>query len=85
MIELTAKQVEALKAHPTPPQVVNPVTKETFVLLHLEEYKQLKEEQYDDSPWTREELQTLAWEAGRQAGWEDMQDYDDAPGIRLVD
>jgi hypothetical protein len=41
-----------------------------------DEYERLKEE-YDDSPWTREELQALAWEAGKQVGWEDMEEYDD--------
>jgi hypothetical protein len=38
-----------------------------------------KEEAYDDSPWTKEELQALAWAAGKQTGWEDMDEYDDAP------
>jgi len=80
MIELTAQQAQELeKPDGTPPQVVNPKTKEKFVLLRLDEYKQLKEEQYDDSPWTREELHALAWEAGKEAGWEDMEEYDDAP------
>jgi hypothetical protein len=47
------------------------------VLLRDEEYKRLKDKDYDDSPWTKEELQTLAWEAGKQAGWEEMSEYDD--------
>jgi hypothetical protein len=58
---------------------VNPRTKETFVLLTIDEYKQLKEEEYDDSPWTSEELQTLAWGAGKHLGWEEMDEYDDVP------
>lgn len=33
-------------------------------------------EEYDDSPWTREELQALAWEVGEQSEWEE---YDDPP------
>lgn len=33
-------------------------------------------EEYDDSPWTPEELQALAWEAGRRTGWEEMDEYD---------
>src|SRR5438132_14160348 len=62
MIELTEQQLQALD-HPdsTPPRVVDPRTKETFVLLRVDEYERLKEE-YDDSDWTREELQALAWE-----------------------
>jgi hypothetical protein len=80
MIELTEQQVQALE-HPeaTPPRIVNPRTKETFVLLRVDEYERLTEGEYDDSPWTREELQALAWEAGKQAGWEDMDEYDDGP------
>src|SRR6266852_2346249 len=80
MIELTEQQMPALEnPEATPPRVVNPRTKETFVVLRLDEYERLKEEAYDDSPWTREELQALAWEAGRHAGWGDMDEYDDAP------
>ena len=80
MIELTEQQVQALENTETaPPRIANPRTKETFVLLRVEEYERLKEQEYDDSPWTREELQTLAWEAGQHLGWEDMDEYDDAP------
>jgi len=57
--------------HPgaVPPRLVNPRTNATFVLLRVDEYERLRED-YDDSPWTREELQALAWEAGKAAGWE---------------
>jgi hypothetical protein len=79
MIELTEQQVRALEnPEATPPRVVNPRTKETFVLLRVDEYERLKEDGYDDSPWTREELQALAWEAGKHAGWEGVDEYDDA-------
>src|SRR5208283_2708323 len=65
MIELTDQQVQALEnPEGTPPQLVNPRTKETFVLLRVDEYKRLTED-YDDSPWTREELEALAWESGK--------------------
>lgn len=78
MIELTEQQVQALaNSAATPARVVNPQTKETYVLLRVEEYEQLKEEEYDDSPWTSEERHALAWEAGKHAGWEDMDEYDD--------
>ena len=78
MIELTEQQLQALEnAGSTPPRVVNPRTNETFVLLRVDEYQRLTgEDEYDDSPWTREELQSLAWEAGKHAGWEDMDEYD---------
>ena len=77
MIELTEQQVEALHhAEATPPRVVNPRTKETFVLLRVDEYERLKEDEYDDSPWTREELQALAWERIKHEDWDE---YDDLP------
>jgi PHD/YefM family antitoxin component YafN of YafNO toxin-antitoxin module len=76
MIELTEEQVAALeRVTATPPRVVNPRTKETFVLLRVDEYERLKDEEYDDGPWTREELQALAWEVAERTGWEE---YDDA-------
>jgi hypothetical protein len=34
-------------------------------------------QEYDDSPWTREELEALAWEMGKHAGWNEMDEYDD--------
>ncbi len=58
---------------------MSPRTGETFVWLRLEEYEHLQQGEYDDSPWTREELQALAWEAGKQAGWEDTDEYDAFP------
>ncbi len=78
MIELTDQQIQSLKnPDVTPPPVMNPRTKETFVLLRVEEYERLTDEEYDESPWTSEELQTLAWEAGKRGGWECMDEYDD--------
>jgi hypothetical protein len=68
MIEMTEEQARALETRgATPPRLVNPRTKETFVLLRVDEYERLKEEEYDYSPWTREELHALAWEAGKRA------------------
>ena len=75
--ELTEQQMQALEnPEATPPRIVNPRTKETFVLLRVEEYKRLKEEEYDDSPWTREELQALAWEMVKHEDWDE---YDNLP------
>lgn len=76
MIELTEEQMGAMGASDaTPPRVINPRTNETFVLLRVEEYERLKEE-YDDSPWTREELQALAWERVKHEDWDE---YDALP------
>ena len=77
MIELTEEQVQALEnLEATPPRLVNPRTNETFVLLRVDEYERLKEEEYDDSPWTREELEALAWERIKHEDWDE---YDDLP------
>ncbi len=77
MIELTEQQVQALEQDDaTPPCVVNPRTKETFVLLRVDEYERLKDEEYDDSPWTREELEALAWERVKHHEWDE---YDNLP------
>ncbi len=77
MIELTEQQVQALEnLESTPPCVVNPRTKEMFVLLRVKEYERLREEEYDDSPWTREELQALAWERVKDEDWDE---YNDLP------
>jgi hypothetical protein len=76
-IELTERQVKELaSAEATPPRIVNPRTRETFVLLRIDEFERLGEEEYDDSPWTREELQALAWERLQHEDW---REYDDEP------
>jgi len=69
MIDLTEQQVQALEnPEATPPPIVNHRTKETFVLLRVEEYERLKEEEYDDSTWSLEELQALTWGEGQTRG-----------------
>jgi hypothetical protein len=70
-IELTEDQVRALsQPHPHPPQVLNPRTNEAFVLLRVDQYKRLTEELYDDSPWTREEIESVARQTANRTGWE---------------
>ena len=80
MIELTEKQVEALQiakvAGEAMQRVVNPVTHEAFVLIPVDEYERLTSTDYDDSPWTREELELLTWEIAERENWED---YDVTP------
>jgi hypothetical protein len=77
VIEFTEQQVQALEhSEAMPPRIVNPQTKETFVLLRVEEYQRLTELEYDDSPWTREELQALAWERVKREDWDE---YDNLP------
>jgi len=78
MIELTEQQVQAITAAgKLPAVVVDPKTKTPYVLVRQDAYQRLTE--YDDSPWTDEEMELLAWEAGKLAGWEDMDEYDHYP------
>ncbi len=81
MIELTEEQIDAMEpAEAAPTRVVNPRTREAFVLLPADEYVRLTAEVYDDTPWTREELHAAAWAVGvGTAGWEEMDEYDDRP------
>lgn len=75
MIEFAEEQMQALEhSEAGPPRVVNPRTKEAFVLLRADEYKRLKDDEYDDSPWTREEVQAVARETAERAGWEEWND-----------
>ncbi len=60
-----------------PLRILNPRTSETFVLIRDEEYKRLKDEDYDDSPWTRQEVEALAWEAGERSGWDEWGEYNE--------
>jgi len=78
MIQLTEQQAQAVAASgETPPTLVDPNTQTTYVLIRKDLYERLKDEEYDDTPWTAEERDALAWEAGKHAGWEDMTEYDD--------
>ncbi len=74
MIELTEEQRRELDG--PEPQARDPQTNETYVLVRAAVYERLKELLYDASPWTDEEMVLLAWEAGKLAGWDDMDEYD---------
>ncbi len=76
MIELTEQQAQALEQSDTkPPRLVNPKTRQCFVLLAEEEYQRLTG--YDASPWTDEERDLLRAEAVEDLGWEGMEAYQD--------
>ena len=80
MIELTEAQTHSLDAPGSgPPRAVNTRTNQQFVLLPLEEYERLKLADYDDSPWTREELEAAAWEVGVRRDGNAGDEYDDLP------
>jgi hypothetical protein len=63
MIELTPEQRRALAAE-QPPHLIDPETGKRYVLLSEEVYERLKELLYDDNPWTDEEMDLLAEQAG---------------------
>jgi hypothetical protein len=75
MIELTPEQHAALENGET--LVRDAATNETYVLVRQGVYDRLKKlVGYDDSPWSDEERELLAWEAGKVAGWDNMDEYD---------
>ncbi len=63
MIELTEEQRRELGG-PEPARARDPQTNETYVLVRADIYQRLREAYYDDSPWTDEEMDLLAEEAG---------------------
>ena len=63
MIELTKEQAQAVaRSTEKPPLAVDPLGKITYALVRKELYDRLTE--YDDEPWTEEEMALLAGEAG---------------------
>lgn len=79
MIELTEQQLVTIAATAGgPAQAINPLTRATYVLLPIDEYRRLAGAAYDDSGWTRDELHAAAWEAGQSIGWDEMAEYDPA-------
>lgn len=60
MIELTPNQRRELTE--PEPMVIDPETKETYVLVRKRVYDRMRESVYDDSSWTDEEMDLLAAE-----------------------
>jgi hypothetical protein len=67
MIQLTTEQLQALdRPQEPPPRVIDPRTQQTFVLLPLEDYQRLVDDDvHDGSPWTDEERDMLRVEVCR--------------------
>jgi len=75
VLELTEQQQQAVASpDATPVRLVNPQTRETFVLLRKDEYDRLTTDDYEDSPWSRDELEALAWHNAERAGNDDADD-----------
>jgi hypothetical protein len=77
MIELTKEQRHAI-AGAESPVVLDPETRQSYVLVRKELFDRIKALLYDDSEWTSDEQVTLLAESGRQAGW-------DAPEMDVYD
>ncbi len=80
MIELSEEQLQAMQNTATdPPRFVHPCTGGVYVLVRIEEYERLTDDEVDYSPWTPEEMELLAWQTGELAGWAEMDEYDNYP------
>lgn len=81
MLELTEQQSQALGSIETAPlRLVNPSTRERFVLVRESEYDRLTDDgyDYDDTGFTEEDRNAFLWELfSRQP--ENMDDYDSIP------
>ena len=60
MFELTEELQKALLHCRAPLRLLNPLTKEAFVLLRAEEYDQQQPSAVADNPWTDEEMDAMA-------------------------
>jgi hypothetical protein len=78
MIQLTETQRQALAAEPQPCRVIDPETRQTYVLLPAEFYERLKALLYDDSEWTEDDLRLLLARSAEANGW-------DEPGMDAYD
>ena len=80
-LELTERQSQALDgAEATPLRLVNPATRERFVLVREAEYQRLTDDgyDYDDSGFTEGDRNAFLWEMfSRQP--ENMGEYDSIP------
>lgn len=73
MIQLTEEQCQALAAE-TPPRVIDPVTKKSYILVPVEVYEQMKRVFEDDVRGMQHLLADLAPE-----DWEDIGNYESKP------
>lgn len=72
MIALSEELRQAVKdAKDNLVRLVDPETNAEYVVLPAETFAQMQVKQYDDTPLTEEERETLLVEAGLRAGWDD--------------
>jgi hypothetical protein len=77
MIELTQQQRHAV-AGAVSPVLVDPETKQSYVLVRKEVFDRIQSLLYEDSEWTSDEQLRLLGESGTRAGW-------DAPEMDVYD
>ncbi len=76
MIELNDELRQAVSSNAdNPVELVDPTTRQTFVLLKTEIYDRLKELFYDDSPWTSAEMSAMAGAAFSKLDDTDYSEY----------
>ena len=69
-MNLSEELTRAVAERPGAPlRLTDPATNREYVLLPADVYDRLKALDYDDSPWTDEEMELLAWEAGKAIPW----------------
>ncbi len=64
------------------PIVINPRTKNSYVLVRKDVFDRIKGLLYDDGEWAAEEQLRLLAESGKRAGWDEpgTEDYDSYDG-----
>ena len=73
-ITLTDEQARAVAEKPEGVLLRDAGTNREYVLVAADVFARLL-----DGPWTAEERDVLAWEAGKHADWDAMDEYDDYP------
>jgi hypothetical protein len=74
MIELNDELHKAVAAGGGQPlRLVDPATRQAFVLIREDDFQRLNKLAYDASPWTEEEMELLAAEDVESLGWEGME------------
>lgn len=78
MLEMNVELQQAVQAkNGQPVRLFDPSSQKTFILLSVEEFERLADDEVDYSPWTQEEMDLLAAENADMLGWEGMESYQD--------
>jgi hypothetical protein len=81
IVTMSPELRDELARHPGQPlRLVDPETNTAFVVMEAKFFDRISAGAYDDSPWTDDEKDRLALEAGKSIGWDEMGEYDSFPG-----